>query len=58
MQQAASKSHHLKIFLSNRYAYAQAVRMTDGHVVAAASTTQNAIAEGLSSKVDQAACAK
>lgn len=58
MQQAASKIHHLKIFLSNKKAYAQAVRMTDGHIVAAASTAQKALAEGLSSKVDQAACTK
>jgi len=28
--------HHLKLFFSNKYVYAQIVRMADGHVVAAA----------------------
>lgn len=58
MSKAATKIHHLKIFLSNRYAYAQAVRMTDGHIIAAASTAQKNVSEGLSSKVDLTACTK
>lgn len=58
MAAAATKAHRLSIFLSNRYAYAQAIRAADGHVVASASTLQKGVAEGLGSTVDTAACAK
>ncbi|KAI3438530.1 hypothetical protein D9Q98_000958 [Chlorella vulgaris] len=36
----APKPHHLKIFLSNKYCYAQVWRTADQHVVAAASTIE------------------
>ncbi len=54
----AVKPHHLKIFLSNRYAYAQIVRVADGHIVAAASTIEKGLKEGLQSAADKMACSR
>ena len=53
---ALSRGHHLKLFLSNKNVYAQIVG--DGKVMAAASTVEKALAEGLQSKSDAAACQK
>ena len=53
------KALQLKLFLSNRYAYAQIVRSLDGRIVAAASTLEKGAREGLAgSAVDRAACSK
>ena len=58
MPAAAAKAHQLRLFFSNKYVYAQALRMGDGHVVAAASTVQKGLQEGLASLADKAACQK
>lgn len=57
-QEVASKLQ-LKLFMSNRYVYAQIVRHSDGNVVASASTIESALRQGLpGSGVDKGACAK
>lgn len=62
MQQSLAKGFkplHLKVFLSNKFAYAQVVRMTDGHIVASASTIEEALRpEARTSGVDRAACGR
>ncbi|KAK9824267.1 hypothetical protein WJX72_009070 [[Myrmecia] bisecta] len=52
------KPYQLKLFMSNKYVYAQIVRMLDGHVVAAASTIEKPLrqSEVLPSKSDKQAC--
>lgn len=51
------KPLQLKLFFSNKYAYAQIVRMLDGNIVAAASTIEKGTREGLTgSGVDKEAC--
>lgn len=60
---AAIKELQLKLFLSNKYAYAQIVRASDGNIVAAASTIEKAAQEGLAagaqrSLVDREACSR
>ncbi len=52
------KPYHLKVYITNQYAYAQVIRMLDGHVMAAASTKEKALREGLQSATDVTACAK
>ena len=53
------KDLQLKLFLSNKYAYAQIVRMSDGNIVAAASTIEPAARQGLDgSLVDKTACSR
>ena len=53
------KDLQLKLFISNKYAYAQIVRMSDGNIVAAASTIEKTAREGLAgSAVDRTACSK
>jgi len=49
---SALKPYSLKLFLSNKYTYAQIVRKADGHIVAAASTIEKALQEGLASLSD------
>ena len=47
----------LKLFFSNKYAYAQIVRLGDGNILAAASTIEKITREGLTgSTVDKQAC--
>jgi large subunit ribosomal protein L18 len=62
MQQSLSRTFkplHLKLFLSNKYAYAQIVRMIDGHIVAAASTVEAPLREAATKRgVDRGACSK
>lgn len=60
---AAIKELQLKLFLSNKYAYAQIVRASDGNVLAAASTIEKVAQEGLGSGAsrslaDRAACSR
>lgn len=50
------KPHHLKMFFSNKYIYGQIVRMADGHIVAAASTIEPALREGLTAAGTSASC--
>ena len=55
----AVKELQLKLFISNKYAYAQVVRASDGNILAAASTIEKGAREGLnSSAVDRLACSK
>lgn len=57
--QSLTKSLQLKLFLSNRYVYAQILRLEDGNILAAASTIEKGIREGVSgSTVDKAACSR
>lgn len=58
MQNALLKPHQLKLFLSNKFVYAQVVRQADGRIVAAASSIEKALAEGLPSTSDKDACSK
>lgn len=43
----AIKPYHLKLFFSNKYCYAQVLRIEDGHIVAAASTVEKSLRESL-----------
>lgn len=54
------RPYHLKLFLSNKYAYAQiAKKVGDDHaIVAAASTIEKGLQEGLGSLADKTACAR
>ena len=53
------KNLQLKLFISNKYAYAQVVNMLEGKIVASASTIEKAVKEGLGhSAVDKSACSK
>lgn len=55
----AVKELQLKLFVSNKYAYAQIVRASDGNILAAASTIEKGAREALTgSAVDRAACSK
>lgn len=60
MASAASrlKPHHLRLFFSNKYAYAQVFRIADNNVVAAASTIEKGLQDGLQSLSDKQAAAK
>lgn len=50
---SALKPYSLKLFLSNKYTYAQIVRKADGHIVAAASTIEKTLQDGLASLSDK-----
>ena len=50
--------YHLKTFFSNKYAYAQIVRMADGHIVAAASTVEPQTKEALAAAGTSPSCAQ
>lgn len=52
------KPYSLKLFLSNKYTYAQIVRKADGHIVAAASTIEKSLRQDLSSTSDKVASTK
>lgn len=54
------KPYQLKLFLSNKYAYAQIARQVDGShaILVAASTVEKALQEDLKSKADANACGK
>ncbi|WPT12379.1 50S ribosomal protein L18 [Picochlorum sp. SENEW3] len=55
---SALKPYSLKLFLSNKYTYAQIVRKADGHIVAAASTIEKSLRQDLSSTSDKVASTK
>lgn len=56
---AAAKPYHVKLLISNKYAYGQIVNMLDGNIVAAASTIEKGLREGLTcSAVSKEACTK
>ena len=50
--------YHLKTFFSNKYAYAQIVRMADGHIVAAASTVEPQTKEALAAAGTSLSCSQ
>ncbi len=52
------KPHHLRLFFSNKYAYAQIFRIEDNHVIAAASTIEKGVREGLHKAGDKAAASR
>ncbi|KAH7617517.1 putative 50S ribosomal protein L18 [Nannochloris sp. 'desiccata'] len=57
--QAGLKELQLKLFISNKYAYAQIVRASDGNILAAASTIEKGARDGLiGSAVDKSACSR
>ncbi|CAD7696349.1 unnamed protein product [Ostreobium quekettii] len=51
--------YHLKLFMSNKYTYAQVLRVLDGHIVASASTHERSTRAALEGqpKADKAASA-
>lgn len=53
-----SQLHIYMLFLINEFVYAQVVRQADGRIVAAASSIEKALAEGLPSTSDKDACSK
>lgn len=56
---AGIKELQLKLFISNKYAYAQIVRASDGNILAAASTIEKTAKDGLTgSAVDKTACSR
>jgi len=55
---SALKPYSLKLFLSNKYTYAQIVRKADGHIVAAASTIEKSLRQDLSSTSDKVGSTK
>jgi ribosomal protein L18 len=57
--QVGLKELQLKLFISNKYAYAQIVRASDGNILAAASTIEKGARDGLiGSTVDKTACSR
>lgn len=52
------KPAKLRLYISNKYAYAQIIRSIDGNIVAAASTIESSLKEELKnlSLVDKNAC--
>jgi ribosomal protein L18 len=62
MQQSLARGFkplQLKLFLSNKYAYAQIVRMVDGHIVAASASVEKTHREDATKRgLDVAACSK
>ena len=58
MQNALLKPHQLKLFLSNKFVYAQVVRQADGRIVAAASSIEKALSQRLPSTSNKDACSK
>jgi ribosomal protein L18 len=57
--QTGIKELQLKLFISNKYAYAQIVRASDGNILAAASTIEKTARQGLNgSAVDKSACSR
>ncbi|CAL8465042.1 g4577 [Coccomyxa elongata] len=51
------KPHILKLFLSNKYTYAQIIRKSDGNVLASASTIEKTLRKELPSTSDKPAAA-
>ncbi|KAK2079692.1 hypothetical protein QBZ16_002087 [Prototheca wickerhamii] len=54
------RPHQVKLFFSNKFVYGQIIRLVNGEhaVVAAASTIEKGLQEGLESKSDKAACVR
>jgi ribosomal protein L18 len=57
--QVGLKELQLKLFISNKYVYAQILRASDGNILAAASTIEKSARDSLiGSAVDKTACSK
>ena len=54
----ALQPYHLTTFFSNKYAYAQIVRMADGHIVATASTVEPQTKEALAAAGTSPSCSQ
>ena len=62
MQQSLARGFkplQLKLFMSNKYAYAQIVRMVDGHIVAASASVEKTHREDATKRgLDAAGCSR